>query len=206
MNNIVRIVNRLDSLLNSMGGLDIKDLWQQRVMNCANKFIRVNLSPSELQFVLRTANNVAEVKAHETAHKKDGISEIKRFLNGFKGEAAVAKLLGIDIIDPTVGVSVDFDKPDIPGFNVGIKCAAYGHFPVIPKDNKYPQVICIAHPLDDAIVYVCGLADVDTLNKYQNMDLILDPNLKAKGTKTGFWGFSELKELSFDTLEPYKNV
>jgi hypothetical protein len=184
--------------------LDVKDLYQQHVANRANKFIKVTLNPLELKYITDTAAAVVEAKQYETAHKKDGASEMKRFVNGFKGEAAVAKYLGIDILNPDVGVSIDFDNPDIPGYNVGVKTVSYGNFPVIPKVNTYSQIICICHPSSNGVVYICGLADVDTLNKYQHEDLLLDPNLKAKGTKTGFFGFSALKEVSLESIEPYK--
>lgn len=184
--------------------IDTKDLYQQRVSSCADKFVKVLLNPLEIQFILQTATKIAEAKVNETAYRKDGASLIKRYVNGLKGEAAVAKHLGIPIINPDVGVSVDFDTPDIPGYNIGIKTVDYGHFPVIPKENTYPQVICICHPTSNGVVYICGLADVATLNKYQYDDLILDPNLKEKGTKTGFWGFMDLQEVSKTTIEPYK--
>ena len=184
--------------------LDLKDLYQQRVASCADKFIKIILNPLELQWILNTANNIVEAKKKETSHKKDGASELKRFVNGLKGEAAVAKHLGMPIINPDVGVSIDFDNPDIPGYNVGIKTVDYGHFPVIPKNNTYPQIICICHPSANGVVYICGLAEVDTLQKYQHDDLLLDPNLKAKGTKTGFWGFSELKDVNMTVIENYK--
>ena len=183
--------------------LDLKDLYQQRVANCADKFIKVILNPLELQYVLNTANAIVQSKTNETSYRKDGASMTKRYVNGLKGEAAVGKYLGMPIINPDVGVSIDFDNPDIPGYNVGIKTVDYGNFPVIPKENKYPQIICICHPNANGVVYICGLADVDTLNKFQHDDLLLDPNLKAKGTKTGFWGFSQLKEVSKDNIEPF---
>ena len=202
MNNIVRIVNLQESLLNNM--LDIKDLYQQRIANCANKFIKITLTPLELQYILNTANSIVQAKTNETSYKKDGASMLKRYVNGLKGEAAVGKHLGIPIINPDVGVSIDFDNPDIPGYSIGVKTVDYGNFPVIPKNNTYSQIICICHPSANGVVYICGLADVDTLNKFQHDDLLLDPNLKAKGTKTGFWGFSQLKEVSKDTIDPYK--
>jgi hypothetical protein len=184
--------------------LDIKDLYQQRVSNCANNFVKVTLNPLELQYVLNTAAAIVEVKCHETAHRKDGASELKRFVNGLKGEAAVGKLLGIPIINPDVGVSVDFNTPDIPGYGVGVKTVDYGNFPAIPKTNTYPQIICICHPTANSVVYVCGLADTDVLNKFQYDDLIIDPNLKEKGTKTGFFGFSELQPVTLKSIEPWK--
>ena len=37
-------------------------------------------------------------------------------------------------------------------------------------------------------IYVCGLATVDVLNKYQSTGLIKNSKLKARNTKTGFMG------------------
>ena len=184
--------------------LDIKDLYQQRVSNCAGNFVKVILNPLELKYIVDTATAIVHAKLNETAYRKDGASLTKRYVNGLKGEAAVGKLLGITIINPDVGVSVDFDTPDIPGYNVGIKTVDYGNFPVIPKENTYPQIICICHPSANEVVYVCGLAEVNTLNTFQHDDLILDPNLKVKGTKTGFFGFSQLKKASLENMEPFK--
>ena len=186
--------------------LDLKDLYQQRVSNYAAKFVKVVLNPLELRYITETATAIARSKLSETAYKKDGASVVKRYVNGLKGEAAVGKFLKMQIINPDVGVSIDFDYPDIPGYGVGVKTVDFGHFPIIPKVNKYPQVICICHPSRNEIVYICGLGSVDTLNHYQHSDLILDPNLKAKGTKTGFWGFAELTELSMASLEPFKGM
>ena len=184
--------------------LDLKDLYQQRVATCATKFIKIVLNPLELQQILNIADNIVKAKLNETAYRKDGASMLKRYVNGLKGEAAVAKHLGIPVINPDVGVSTDFDTPDIPGYNVGIKTVDYGHFPVIPKVNNYPQIICICHPSANEVVYICGLANETVLQKYQHDDLIVDPNLKSKGSKTGFWGFSELQEVTLKVLEPYK--
>lgn len=186
--------------------LDIKDLYQQRVATLISSFKMVTLNPLELKYITDTATAIVQAKLSETAYKKDGASITKRYINGLKGEAAVGKLLKMNIIDPSVGVSIDYDYPDIPGYGVGVKTVGYEHFPVIPRENKYPQVICICHPTRNDIVYICGLATVDVLNKFQHEDLLLDANLKAKGTKTGFWGFSQLTELTVDALEPYKGM
>lgn len=206
MNNTVRIVIRQELLLSNM--LDLQDLYQQHVSQYAGKFKKVILNPLELKYINELAIKIIEAKKNETSHRKDGASEEKRFTNGLKGEFAVIKFLKMDAIKYAdsieIGVSVDFNVPDLPGYGVGIKTVDYGHFPIIPKENTYPQIICICHPNAADTIYVCGLATVDTLNKYQHDDLILDPNLKAKGTKTGFWGFAELKEFDLSTLDYYK--
>jgi hypothetical protein len=53
-------------------------------------------------------------------------------------------------------------------------------------------------------VYICGVATVDVLNKYQSIELIKNSKLKARGTKTGFYGFNKLKK--FSTLEDLKTI
>ena len=186
-NNIVRIAIRQESLLNNM--LDFQDLYQQRVSRFADTFKKVVLNPLELKHIEGIAKEMATAKQLEAHHRVDGASEIKRFTNGLKGEFAVAKYLklNIDDLNTAIGNSADFDIPDIPGYNIGVKTVEYGHFPIIRKENPYPQIICICHPNAADTIYICGLAEVDVLNRYQHDDLILDPNLKAKGTKTGFF-------------------
>lgn len=204
MNNIVRIVILQELLLNNM--LDIQDLYQQRVSRYADKFVKVILNPLELKHIDNVVSQMVVAKKLETHHKADGASETKRFTNGLKGEFAVAKYLklNIDELNTAIGNSAEFDIPDIPGYVIGVKTVEYGHFPVIHKENTYPQIICICHPNAADTIYICGLATVEVLNKYQHDDLILDPKLKAKGTKTGFWGFSELQEVSNSSIDAYK--
>ena len=58
---------------------------------------------------------------------------------------------------------------------------------------------------DIDLIFVCGLATADVLNKYQDIDLILDPNLRNRGTKTGFYGFKYLQPLTnIGDIEKYK--
>ena len=63
---------------------------------------------------------------------------------------------------------------------------------IIFKDNSYPQIICIKSTKYNNLIFVCGLATSNVLNNYQDDDLILDPNLRARGTKTSFYGFEQL--------------
>ena len=73
------------------------------------------------------------------------------------------------------------------------------------KDNSYPQIICIKSTKYNNLIFVCGLATSNVLNNYQDDDLILDPNLRARGTKTGFYGFEQLVPIkSLNDLSTYK--
>jgi hypothetical protein len=98
-----------------------------------------------------------------------------------------------------------YHQPDIPGYSVGIKTVEQGKFPIIFKKNDYPQIICIRSLKEPNLIYVCGLATKEVLNTYQDTSLILDRNLRARGTKTGFYGFQYLKPIeSLKDIEKYK--
>ena len=135
---------------------------------------------------------MADAKSKEVHHQNDKYNEEKRIMTGLLGELALEYTLGIKFIDWSIGKSADYHIPDIPGYKVGIKTVEFGKFPIIFKKNYYPQIICVVKK-DEKAVYVCGIADVETLNRYQSDELILSPNLKARGTKTGFYGFDKLK-------------
>ena len=158
------------------------------------------------QRVLTFSEQIAIAKQTEIHHSLDCNNEVKRFSTGIFGEYALEKLLGIDIIDWTVGDSKDYNNPDIPGYRVGIKTVEYGKFPVIFKIHYYPQMICVLRR-EQRKVHVCGLATVPVLNRYQDIDLIMSPALKARGTKTGFYGFDYLERInSLSDLEVYKKI
>ncbi len=165
--------------------IDIDDAFQKRITSFVEELI--------------------EAKKKEDHHKRDNQKEIKRFSTGYLGEAALEKLFDMPIIDWTIGDSSAYHVPDIPGYSVGIKTVEYGKFPIIFKKNFYPQIICVSDPKNYGTVLVCGLATQDVLNKYQSDDLILDPRLRARGTKTGFYGFEYLQHIeSLADIEQFK--
>lgn len=150
------------------------------------------------------AQKMATAKAKEAHHKIDCFNEEKRIMTGLLGEKALEHVLGIDIIDYTIGNSKNYNVPDISQYNIGVKTVEYGKFPVIFKNNSYPQIICVVDKSKKA-VYVLGLATVDVLNKYQSEDLILSPYLRARGTKTGFYGLDKLIPIhSIEDILKYK--
>lgn len=179
--------------------------YKDYVVKYSDSFKRVVL---DLDYVEQIKNFVTELvkeKNKEEHHKNDGLNEIKRFTTGLLGEAALEKLFNIKIIDWTIGYSDLYHVPDIPGYNVGIKTVERNKFPVIFKNNYYPQIICVKHPDYDNLIFVCGLATKDVLNQYQDDELILDPNLRKRGTKTGFYGFEHLIPVNtLNDLSDYK--
>lgn len=149
-------------------------------------------------------NEIILVKSKEYHHVIDSGEEYKRFYTGFMGELALEELFGIKIMNWNIGNSNKFNYPDIPNYRVGIKTVEFPKFPIIFKNNYYPQIINIKVP-DKNIVCVCGLATIEVLNKYQSDDLILSHRLRQRGTKTGFYGFSKLIVCdNIDVLLPYK--
>ena len=183
----------------------MKELYEKYVVAHSNSFKRVVLDPQIVSQVKELANKIAMAKSQEKHHLIDSNKEAKRFTTGLLGEAALEKVLGISIIDWSIGDSNKYHTPDIPGYNVGIKTVERNKFPIIFKKNHYPQIICIKSDRRDDLIFVCGLATKDILNRYQDDNLILDPNLRSRNTKTGFYGFEHLIPIrSLDELSNYK--
>lgn len=172
--------------------------------NCIIESTKVRYDDNSETRLLAYVKRMAAAKSQETHHQRDGYNEEKRIMTGLLGELALEYLLGIKIVDWTIGKSKDYHNPDIPGYKVGIKTVEYGKFPIVFKKNFYPQIICVVKK-DEKAVYVCGLAEVDVLNKYQDDNLVLSPNLRARGTKTGFYGLDKLKPIhSINDILNYK--
>ena len=179
--------------------------YKDHVVKYSDSFKRVTIDPNYVTRINNFVTDLVETKVKEKHHQKDCRSEVKRFTTGLLGEAALEKLFNIDIIDWTIGYSGLYHIPDIPGYRVGIKTVERNKFPIIFKDNSYPQIICIRSIQYSNLIFVCGLATTEVLNKYQDDNLILDPNLRARGTKTGFYGFEYLIPIrTLNDLSKYK--
>lgn len=179
--------------------------YESCVVKHSTRFKRILIDIEYLRKIKGLAQKIVAAKSEEDHHKVDNNQEIKRFTTGLMGEAALEKLLNLKIIDWTVGNSASYHHPDIPGYKVGIKTVERNKFPIIFKNNRYPQIICIRSDKYDNLIFVCGLATPDVLNKYQSDDLIIDQKLRERGTKTGFWGFEYLTPInSLNDLESYR--
>lgn len=171
----------------------------------SSTFQLVKLTNEELTKIDAFVTKVIQRKVYESHHLIDNKSEYKRFFTGTIGECAIEKLLGISgIVDWSVGDSKKYHIPDLSGIGikVGIKTVEYGLFPIIFKQSYSPEIINISWK--GKYVYVCGIASVDILNSYQSFDLIMNKELRDKGTKTGFHGFEKLKP--FKSLEELKSL
>nr|DAJ95802.1 MAG TPA: hypothetical protein [Caudoviricetes sp.] len=179
--------------------------YEDYVVNYSGSFKRILLDLDYVERIENFVTKLVQAKAKEKHHKIDCKNEVKRFTTGLLGEAALEKLFNIDIIDWTIGYSGLYHIPDIPGYKVGIKTVERNKFPVIFKENDYPQIICVRSLERNNLIFVCGLATEEVLNQYQDDELILDSNLLARGTKTGFYGFEHLIPVNtLNDLSDYK--
>ncbi len=183
---------------------DLTSLYEQYVQPHFSKFLPVEIDQAYFQKIDAFVRELVKKKYAEAHHQCDHHQEVKRFTTGFLGEAAMEKICGFPIIDWTIDDSKLYHHPDIPGYTIGIKTVELGKFPIVFKKNYYPQIICIRQ---ESCIHVCGIATQLVLNRYQSDDLILDPALRARGTKTGFYGFEHLLPLkSLQDLAPYRKA
>lgn len=158
-----------------------------------HRFCKIVIPNQTISNIKLFTNDLIRAKQIEQTHQIDNNQEFRRFYTGLIGEAALEILLGIPIIDWNIGNSKNYNTPDIQSLGIGIKTVEYGKFPIIFKKNDYPQIINLK--LDESTILVGGLAGTHVLNTYQSDDLILSPKLRARNTKSGFYGLHTLINL-----------
>jgi hypothetical protein len=179
--------------------------YDSHIKPFSKQFKRIRVSKQKISKIEDLVQRIVEEKQKESHHQIDYKSTYKRFYTGLLGEAALEEYLGVEgIIDWSVGASAAYHQPDLKsiGLKVGVKTVEYGLFPVVFKKSYSPQIINISWKKE--YVYICGLATPEILQQYQSIDLIKDTRLRARGTKTGFYGFEYLK--SFDSIEDLKHL
>lgn len=162
----------------------------------------VQVPEKKLERIRRFAKRMAEKKMEEAHYKVDGGSLVKRLITGLTGEAAVEEMLGIDIIDWTIGKSQKYNVADIQELGIGVKTVEYGLHPLVSVHPKMPQIICVK--MSENEVIVCGLASIKVLKKYQDLNLVRAKGARLRGTKAGFYGFSKLD--AFNTVRQLKKI
>lgn len=181
-----------------------KDDFYRLVYPLKDKFIKVTVPESKIKRINMFVQDIVDKKETEGHHSRDLSNEGKRWLTGFCGESACEELFGIDIIDWTVGESAQYHVSDLKknGYDIGIKTAEWNKFHVIFVKSFKPEILVFK--MSDQEYLVCGVASVETLNTYQNIDLVRSPALRARGTKTAFTGYSHL--LPVANLDDLKNI
>ena len=175
------------------------------VTKCMPNMVYVQLEDETLDRIDDFVNRIVPQKFLEKQHQADDENEYTRFFTGMMGECAMEKLFHRQFVDWTIGNSRLYQRADLRklGLRVGIKTVEMYKFPVVFKTEWYPELICIRRNVNTIIL--CGLATVPVLRKYQDVNLILSPKLKKKGTKTGFYGFEHLIKISsFDDLKRFR--
>lgn len=170
------------------------------------KFKGIVVPDKKIKKIYHFVKEVTKAKSEESHHKKDNRSEEKRFYNGTLGEASLETLFQKEFIDWRVGKSAFFNVSDLKGIGleIGIKTVEQGKFPVIHKKAKRPEIILIRPKGHYNRIVLCGFATKEVLNTYQDDELIVDKKLRARGQKTGFYGFEHL--IPFGSYEELKEI
>ena len=165
---------------------------------------RITIPEPKVEKVRALAERIASAKVGEEHHKIDGGSEFKRQYTGLLGEAALEEFFGIDIIDYSVGNSNEYNVADLRkiGLDIGVKTVEICKFPIVHKRPYRPELICVKRKENEVVFF--GYASMEVLARYQTDDFILDGRLRQRGTKSAFYGFSELIEI--DSLKTLKAV
>ncbi len=155
-----------------------------------HNFIPIEVPYADLDRLKRNMSKYVGYKVKE--YSCDGLNIRKRYFTGYLGELAVSHFLGEDFMDWTVGRSKSYVHADLSriGLDIGIKTVEYGRFPVVHRCVERPEIINIKVGFNK--VLICGLALEGVLRCYRDDDLILSPELRRKGTKTGFYGLHKL--------------
>ena len=157
---------------------------------------RIIIPQAKIEKIEKLAKQIADAKTQEKHHLIDGLNEYKRHYTGLLGEAAIEEFFDIQIIDYSVGSSNIYNIADMKkiGLNIGVKTVEVWKFPIVHKEPPRPELICIKRTSNEVLLF--GYASKSVLSQYQTDDFILDPNLKARGTKSAFYGFSELLDVN----------
>lgn len=180
-----------------------KRRYQDDVVPFLNNATVIELTPADVELVREFAKQFQKAKSFEHIHQIDDEQEIKRYMTGFSAELALEKMLGVKILDTTLGKSENYNHADLKenGINIGIKCAQYGNYPVVFKQPYNAEIVTV---LKGNKVYVCGVASVQTMLKYADDNLILNAKFRARGVKSGFYGFEHL--IPFSNLTELKTI
>ena len=178
---------------------DKRDKHRDEFISCYKEspmFVEAVLTEEQIKKLDDFAKRISVAKLNEDEHKTDNGSEVVRWSTGIGGEIAVGNFLGMDFADLTIGKTSEYEVSDLIKLklHVGVKTSEKYKFPIIKNYSKEPEIICIKKNKNTFII--CGLAMPNILNTYQSDEYIIADKLKAKGTKTAFYGFRYLKPFS----------
>jgi hypothetical protein len=186
--------------------------YDTHVRAFADRFVKIKMTDAEIRKANHWVIEMQDAKLPEFFKVNDFNNAHQRIFTGVIGEMAIEKYIGKEFIDWSIGEAVDYQKPDLSaiGLDYGVKTVLHGKFPIIYKQNTYPQIF-VVYRYTDQTAFVCGTASVEVLNQYQSDDLVISPFLKAKKIKTGFYGFGALESPSkllenIDKTQKHDNI
>lgn len=160
----------------------------------------VQIPTEEEEFTKNWVGDLIQEKDF-TFYGNDVLFLDKRFGSGKICEKAVGRHIKYDYVEWSIKKQFEKDISDLANLGItgGVKGAQFGHFPLVPVDPKYPEVICIRKP--QVGIYVCGVATIPMM-KHFGSELLAGENVQGK--KVGFWGFKYLHK--FNTKEELKQI
>lgn len=169
--------------------------------------IKIHITDEELQQIHDFAIAKAIAKYGESNHVNDDDDEYKRCFTGMLGEVALEKLFGVKFADWTIGHSSKYNFSDLLkiGYNIGIKTVELSKLPVVYKNSKDPELICVRR--DTHTVILCGLALPYVLNNNLDINFVKSYKIRREGKKSAFTGFDQLiKITTLADLDPYNKI
>lgn len=156
----------------------------------------IYISKKDVERLKDLSRRIETAKAENGHYVRDGRNLGERFLIGLIAERCIEKWSGLEIIEWSAEVlGAKYEHPDIKELNIGIKAFKPGHFPLIYRNNEYPQIMVEIHLTEkDCYGIILGVASVDVLNEYQSDDRVMDKN--ALRCKTAFVGLNNLEDIT----------
>ena len=173
-------------------------------------FIEIKIPGYVFEKIMDFSKDVANFKkteGHKQYTDKDSIYIINNFLVGVCCEYATLRWLDKEyLLDLGVGRVKDFNFADLrfADLDIGVKASKIGNAPLVYKNPVRPEIICTCKPSftknESGVweiskiesVYICGLATIETLKRYQDINFLIDKDSKQATYKSGFYGYSHL--------------
>lgn len=174
------------------------------VLSKRDNFRYISLAHNEVKNVQKAVLDSLNLSnVNELRDRFEGVAFNEKFSLKVLGILALENFLKIELIDiPSIDPKTFEPSILIGDQKVNIIMSDYGELPIIDKINDTPAIVTIRK--GDREVWICGFADVATLNKYQNDSLIKGTMIKNIFSKTVFVGFDNLKQ--FESVSDLKNI
>ncbi len=161
-----------------------------------SKFIHVNINYGEKKNILDAVmSSFGLTNPKLLRDRYEGVLFLDKFTNKIIGVIAVGKILKLPAIDWSLIKPRKYEPNiNINGNKIRIVTVKYGYFPVIEKENKLPVIIVLNR--EDKEGFICGFADVETLNSDKNVTRLKNIATRSLETKVNFIAFDKLKQFA----------